>query len=196
MTTFIRVLIIYILITFGGVSAEADEAFEHYIDLGIIPYETQIPWSADHYIERPSEEIVEEVITQEPTTNTIVSGDMGTLVIDGILEVGISNGVLYTENGPSNITQQIVDDPNLACIWTSEATYIADHNNQHFSRLFNVQVGSTATFNGRQVTCILVDPNGYADPWIHLSDGSYASDHGPVIMYTCNGNGRLVTVWQ
>lgn len=192
-------IISFILSMYGGPNVYSDCAFQKAINDGVIPYETQIPWSTEHYLElvpEPVEEVEEEVteeVIEEPTTEvvqTVTAGDVGTLTISGILSVGLQSGW----------DQSIVDGPCAAYFWMSDScVYIADHNNQAFSNLFSVYVGCTADVAGRGVTCVCTD-YGYVDDrgMICMSDGSIAGENygSCVVMYTCTSNGRFITIWQ
>ena len=194
----VALIISFILSMYGGPNLYSDGAFQRAINDGVIPYETQIPWSTEHYLElapEPIEEVEEvtEEVTEEPTTEvvqTVTAGDIGTLTIDGILSVGLQSGW----------DQSIVDGPFAAYFWMSDSClYIADHNNQAFSNLFSVYVGCTADVAGRGVTCVCTD-YGYVDDrgMICMSDGSIAGENygSCVVMYTCTSNGRFITIWQ
>lgn len=194
----LALIISFILSMYGGPNVYSDGAFQKAINDGIIPYETQLPWSTEHYlalapepVEEVEKEVVEEV-TEQPTTEAVQvsAGDVGTLTIDGILSVGLQSGW----------DQSIVDGPCAAYFWmTDSCVYIADHNNQAFSNLFSVYVGCTADVAGRGVTCICTD-YGYVDDrgMICMSDGSIAGENygSCVVMYTCTSNGRFITIWQ
>lgn len=188
----IALIISFILSMYGGPNVYSDCAFQKAINDGVIPYETQIPWSTEHYlalVPEPIEEVEEEVTTEEVTEEVTV-GDVGTLTINGILSVGLQSGW----------DQSIVDGPCAAYFWMSDScVYIADHNNQAFSNLFSVYVGCTADVAGRSVTCVCTD-YGYVDDrgMICMSDGSIAGENydSCVVMYTCTSNGRFITIWQ
>lgn len=204
----LTLIISFILSMYGGPNVYSDGAFQKAINDGVISYETQLPWSTEHYLAlapEPVEEVEEEVtteevtevvteeVTEEPTTEvvqTVTAGDVGTLTINGILSVGLQSGW----------DQSIVDGPCAAYFWMSDScVYIADHNNQAFSNLFNVYVGCTADVAGRGVTCVCTD-YGYVDDrgMICMSDGSIAGENygSCVVMYTCTSNGRFITIWQ
>lgn len=203
----LALIISFILSMYGGPNVYSDCAFQRAINDGVIPYETQIPWSTEHYlelapepveeVEEVTEEVTTEVVTEEPATGLTGStgpqgpkGDVGTLTINGILSVGLQSGW----------DQSIVDGPCAAYFWMSDScVYIADHNNQAFSNLFSVYVGCTADVAGRGVTCVCTD-YGYVDDrgMICMSDGSIAGENygSCVVMYTCTSNGRFITIWQ
>lgn len=207
----LALIISFILSMYGGPNVYSDGAFQKAINDGVIPYETQIPWSTEHYLlytqpgVSPSAED-DDVYTQpgvspsvqpaqenEPVEEEICAtctGDVGTLTINGILSVGLQSGW----------DQSIVDGPCAAYFWMSDScVYIADHNNQAFSNLFSVYVGCTADVAGRGVTCVCTD-YGYVDDrgMICMSDGSIAGENygSCVVMYTCTSNGRFITIWQ
>ena len=202
----LALIISFILSMYGGPNIYSDYAFQNAINDGVIPYETQIPWSTEHYLALAPEPVIEEEVTEEVTTEeiteevteqpttevvqTVTSGDVGTLTINGILSVGLQSGW----------DQSIVDGPCAAYFWMSDScVYIADHNNQAFSNLFSVYVGCTADVAGRYVTCVCTD-YGYVDDrgMICMSDGSIAGENygSCVVMYTCTSNGRFITIWQ
>lgn len=188
MTTIVKAVIIYILISFGGVSPEADEAFEHYIDLGIIPYETQIPWSADHYIERPSEEVVEEIVEEvveevieEPV---VVAGDLGILRIpDANIAVGLySDGNAFQSSGKASVQYYI----------QYNVKWIADHVNQDgFWNLKNLSIGSKVYINDIEYTVV---ENVYAaDYYTNFAAWKPYIEDSVIVLQTCEGDGaRLV----
>lgn len=102
--------------------------------------------------------------------------------------------------------QDIVDDKDFgAHFWYGEYEneVFADHCNQVFSTLKCVKVGDklTIVYQGkvREVTCtdievMKVDSQGH----IRDREGLYMGDsYSPcVVLYTCKGKDRLVTIWK
>lgn len=184
MTMIVKTLIIYILISFGGVSAATDEAFENYIDLGIIPYETQIPWSADHYIERSSEEVIEEVVEEVIEEPVVVAGDLGILRIpDANIAVGLySDGNAFQSSGKASVQYYI----------QYNVKWIADHVNQDgFWNLKNLSIGSKVYINDIEYT---VTENIYAaDYYTNFAAWKPYIEESVLVLQTCEGDGaRLV----
>lgn len=98
--------------------------------------------------------------------------------------------------------------------------YIGDHSNQAFANLKLVQIGQTAhIYRGdhcssgfledKDITCVAIYPkctwkslyNGdfYQGEFLCTPDGTFINDQSfgeSVVIYTCNGKYRYVTVWQ
>lgn len=138
---------------------------------------------------------------------TPVGQSVGTLEIDGLTTVELKTITATNSEEAGRQAQQIVDGPGACIFRVYGGYYIADHSNQNFSCLTEVQVGDTAiiTFEDgteRNLVCLLVDTMGYTDgAHICRSTGERAEDlvEEAYVMYTCayafSGN-RMVTVWE
>lgn len=121
---------------------------------------------------------------------------------------GLSTDWIY--EGDSNRWQSVVNDPSSSCLLRMpdcEPILLADHKNQDFARLFDVEEGDPAVMTYADGTydvfvCSGVIEGFNADYYLATLDGvpvqsAYYSD---LIAYTCmrspeNPNGTLITLW-
>ena len=113
-----------------------------------------------------------------------------------------SVALVYTPDGSR--FQAITDDPLSACLinWCYGNVMIADHYNQGFSVLYDVDEGETVACiydGGRLSTYLCVEKisDGYNRGYdLTLADGTRISDiyHSTLIMYTCNAGSDTVTI--
>ena len=194
--------------TNGQPNANTDYIFTQYIERGCFPYETQIPWSAEYYMQFedvtirdifPEEfedkqeeatnidynselESVPEVIQETPVTTP--SGDLGTFSIPSAgINVGLySDGNAFQSSGCASV--QYYNQYGIK--------WIADHVNQDgFWNLKNVAIGDTVYVNDTAYT--VVDNVYAADYYSNFNAWvSYIGD-STLVIQTCEGDGaRLV----
>ena len=128
-----------------------------------------------------------------PMTNWTPTNDKGVLVIDNIIEAKLGSAP-----HDSDCLQEVVNNPDLACIWDEYGvTYIADHKEEYFKDLKKVEVGSTAHYLNKDLVCIEVT-EGHVSNGRILVDGKDTSIYkDKVIMYTCIDNtNRIVTIGE
>lgn len=115
---------------------------------------------------------------------------------------------IYVDSPTTNRLAFYVNQPNCAAMFTilgalegKEATLIADHNYQGFSRIEQCKIGDTAEFIAKDgiVTLYEVTANftGYnRDEGLWYEDGSYAisDNYGGIILYTCMENTTHVRI--
>lgn len=128
-----------------------------------------------------------------PMTNWTPTNDKGTLVVDNILEAKLGSAP-----HDSNCLQEVVNDPDLACIWDEyEVTYIADHKEEYFKDLKKVEVGSTAHYLNRDLVCIEVTEGHVSNGRILVNGNDTSIYKDKVVMYTCIDDiNRIVTIWE
>lgn len=198
----ITLLISFILSMYSGPNVYSDCAFQKAINDKIIPYETQIPWSTEHYlalapepveevVEEPVEEVVEEEVvveevTEQPTTEAVqvTAGDIGILSIPAAgINVGLySDGNAFQASGCASV--QYYNEYGIK--------WIADHVNQDgFWNLKYLNIGDTVYIND---VCYTVVDNVYAADYYSNFNAwvGYVGD-SVLILQTCEGDGaRLV----
>lgn len=193
MNTFIALLISFVISTYGGPNVNSDYIFERAIDDGVIPYETLIPWSTDHYLslmtipeqkqveEQTTEATTEEVVVQEPTTS---AGDLGILSIpDASIYVGLySDANAFQSSGKASVQYYT----QYGIKW------IADHVNQDgFGNLKYLAVGSKVYINDTEYT--VVDSVYAADYYTNFASWVSYIEESPLVLQTCEGDGaRLI----
>ena len=192
MNTFIALLIAFVLSTYGGPNINSDHIFERAIDDGVIPYETLIPWSTDHYlslmtipeqkqVEEQTTEATTEEVVQEPTTT---AGDLGILSIpDAGIYVGLySDANAFQSSGKASVQYYT----QYGIKW------IADHVNQDgFGNIKYLSVGSKVYINDHEYT--VVDSVYAPDYYTNFAAWVSYIEESPLVLQTCEGDGaRLV----
>lgn len=195
MNTFIALLIAFVISTYGGPNVNSDYIFERSLYDRVIPYETLIPWSTDHYLslmtipeqkqveEQTTEATTEEVVVQEPTTTT-TAGDLGILSIpDAGIYVGLySDANAFQSSGKASVQYYT----QYGIKW------IADHVNQDgFGNLKYLSVGSKVYINDTEYT--VVDNVYAADYYSNFQAWVSYIEESPLVLQTCECDGaRLV----
>ena len=181
MNTFIALLIAFVISTYGGSNVNSDYVFERAIDDGVIPYETLIPWSTEHYLSLmtiPEQKQVEE----QPITQT--AGDLGILSIpDAGIYVGLySDANAFQSSGKASVQYYT----QYGIKW------IADHVNQDgFGNLKNISIGSKVYINDHEYT--VIDSVYAADYYTNFASWVSYIEESPLVLQTCEGDGaRLV----
>lgn len=188
MNTFIALLIAFVLSTYSGSNVNSDYIFEQAIDDGVIPYETLIPWSTEHYLslmtipeQKQVEEPTTEEVVQKPTTS---AGDLGILSIpDAGIYVGLySDANAFQSSGKASVQYYT----QYGIKW------IADHVNQDgFGNLKNISIGSKVYINDVEYT--VVDSVYAADYYTNFAAWVSYIEESPLVLQTCEGDGaRLV----
>lgn len=192
----LALFISFILSMYGGPNVYSDGAFQRAINDNVIPYETQLPWSTEHYLElapEPIEEVTEELTTEEVTTEEVTTeyvepvvygGDLGTLSIPAAgINVGLySDGNAFQSSGCASV--QYYNQYGIK--------WIADHVNQDgFGNLKYLNIGDAVYIND---TCYTVVDNVYAADYYSNFNAwvGYIGD-STLILQTCEGDGaRLI----
>ena len=192
MNTFIALLIAFVISTYGGPNVNSDYIFERAIDDCVIPYETLIPWSTDHYlslmtipeqkqVEEPTTEAITEEVVQYPTTS---AGDLGILSIP---DAGIYVGLYSDANAFQSSGKASVQYYNQYGI-----KWIADHVNQDgFGNLKTISIGSKVYINDVEYT--VIDSVYAADYYSNFQAWVSYIEESPLVLQTCEGDGaRLI----
>lgn len=147
--------------------------------------------------EQPTEPPTEppaELPTDPPRENQ-PANYYGRLVIP---DAGISVGLYH---GADQAITDREDSANLFSMRVFDGLYIADHNNQEFSKLFNVTVGMRGyirTADGTVFNIVCTDIfNGHNNGKIIDEEGNTNFD-AHFLMYTCKGYGTsiLICLWK
>lgn len=121
----------------------------------------------------------------------------------GVLHIPSANISVALYN---SYEQSVVDAKNSAALFEWGSWIIADHNNQEFRTLKNVQVGDTATIrrtDGQTIRLICVDKyqgKNLGHDLVNQHNKSVMDDHD-YLMYTCVNKAAsrktiLITQWE
>lgn len=117
-----------------------------------------------------------------------------------IPSAGINVALYY---GWSQYITDRVDSANIFCPSYAEGFTIADHNNQAFSRLFSVGVGTSAyiehpTFGTITIVCTDVFYGYNRSGYIMDANGANAMNMANYMMYTCSDgvDGVFISLWS
>lgn len=121
----------------------------------------------------------------------------------GVLHIPSANISVALYN---SYEQSVVDAKNSAALFEWGSWIIADHNNQDFRTLKNVQVGDTATIrrtDGQTIRLICVDVyqgKNLGHDLVNQHNKSVMDDHD-YLMYTCVNKAAsrktiLITQWE
>lgn len=143
-------------------------------------------------------EYVEEVSYVEET-HSINYGTYGRLYVSWH-DVALYDYNVYTNSDLS--LQGIVDNYDSAAYYASHSRLvIADHNTQGFNVLYNLSEGTTAYIKFGDGSTIgyrlILNQFGYntGPDLVDTAGNSFFDMNSDLIMYTCYGDGIIVTLW-
>ena len=153
--------------------------------------------TTDEHIEEVN--TVNETYTESYETYSINYGTYGRLYVSWF-DVALYDYNVYTESSLS--LQEIVDNYDSAAYYESKGRLvIADHSTQGFSVLNSLSEGSTSYIqfeDGSSIGYRLIKKEtGYntGPDLVDNADNSFFDMDSDLIMYTCYGDGIMVTLW-